>query len=79
VKIHAAPDNVEEMMPASCHEATFKFDDNCFDAFADVAASTLLTKRNSLPMPRFRQTCGRKYRTPCGGRSAKRSLLNNSQ
>jgi hypothetical protein len=48
-------------------------------AFASGTASTLLTKRNSLPMPRFRQTCGRKCRTPCGGQSAKRDLLNNSQ
>jgi hypothetical protein len=47
--------------------------------FAFVTASTLLTKSNSLPMPRFRQTCGRKYGAPCGGRSAKRGLLNNSQ
>ena len=48
-------------------------------AFAYIAASALLTKCNSLPMPRFRQTCGRKCRTPCGGRSAKCGLLNNSQ
>ena len=47
--------------------------------FAYVTASALLTKCNSLPMPRFCQTCGRKCRTPCGDRSAKRGLLNNSQ
>jgi hypothetical protein len=33
--------------------------------FACTTASALLTKRNSLPMPRFRPTCGRKYRTRC--------------
>jgi hypothetical protein len=42
----------------------FKFDDNLL---CRVAASALLTKCNSLSMPRFRQTCGRKWRTPCGG------------
>ena len=47
--------------------------------FAYATASALLTKCNSFPMPRFRQTCGRKCRTPCGGRPAKRGLLNNSQ
>ena len=39
-------------------------------AFAYATASALLTDCNSLPMPRFRQTCGRKYGMPCGGRSA---------
>ena len=57
-------------------QAVRRFDDNCL---AYVTASALLTKYNSWPMPRFCQTCGRKYRTRCGGRSAKRGLLNNSQ
>jgi hypothetical protein len=48
-------------------------------AFAYDTASMLLTECNSLSVPRFCQTCGRKCRTPCGGRSAKRGLLNNSQ
>ena len=56
--------------------ATFTFDDNYL---VYATASALLTKCKSFPTPRFRQTCGRKYRTPCGGRSAKRGLLNNSQ
>jgi len=47
--------------------------------FAYVTASVLLTECNSLPMPRFCQTCGRKWRTPCVGQSARRGLLNNSQ
>ena len=68
---------VEETILRLVLTITFKFDGNCFLLVA--AASALLTKCNSLPMPRFRQTCGRKCSTPCGGRSAKRGLLNNSQ
>ena len=69
VKICAAP-------PRLVMTTTFKFDDNYF---AYVTASALLTECNSLRTPRFCQTCGRKCTTPCGGQSAKRGLLNNSQ
>jgi hypothetical protein len=75
VKAHAAPGELND--PASRHDNDVQVDDNFF--LLVPAASALLTKCNSLPMPRFRQTCGRKCRTPCGGRSANRGLLNNSQ
>jgi hypothetical protein len=76
VKVPAVPDEAKEIIfrlvqQRRSHSTTI--------AFACATASALLTKCNSFPMPRFRQTCGRKYRTPCGGRSAKRGLLNNSQ
>ena len=76
VEVRAVPGDVEETITASCPDKAFRFDDNCFGR---VTASAVLTKCDCLPMPRFRQTCGRKCRTPCGGRSAKRGLLNNSQ
>jgi len=46
--------------------------------FTPSTASALLTKCNSLPSPRFRPTCGRKYRTPFGDRHDKRDRLNNT-
>jgi len=65
------PGEAEETIHRLVRPATFTFD----VAFAYATASALLTDCNSLPMPRFRLTCGRKYRTPCGGRSARRGLL----
>jgi hypothetical protein len=46
--------------------------------FAPRTASALLTKCNSLPTPRFRPTCGRRYRTRFGDRHDKRDRLNNT-
>ena len=77
VKICAAPGDAEETIAASCPDK--RRSSLTTIAFAYVTASALLTECNSLPMPRFRQTCGRKCRTPCGGQSAQRGLLNNSQ
>ena len=76
VKVHAVPGDAEETILRLVRERRSRL---TTIALAYATASALLTDRNSLPMPRFRQTCGRKYRTPCGGRSAERGLLNNSQ
>ena len=76
VKVHAVAGDAEETI---FHLFRQRRSNLTTIAFAYATASALLTKCNSFPMPRFCQTCGRKYRTPCGGRSAKRGLLNNSQ
>lgn len=69
VKDSAAPGDVEETISASVMTTMSKFDENLF---CSVAASALLTKCNLFPMPRFRQTCGRKYRMVLWRRSASR-------
>jgi hypothetical protein len=76
VEVRALPGDVEGTITASCHDKAFKFDDNCFWLCHCVSGADQM---QTFPVPRFRQTCGRKCRTPCGGRSATRSLLNNSQ
>ena len=76
VEVRALPGDVEETITASCHDKALKFDDNCFWLCHCVSGADQI---QFFPTPRFRQTCGSKCRTPCGGRSAKRSLLNNSQ
>ena len=76
VEVRALPGDVEETITASCHDKTLKFDDSCFWLCHCVSGADQI---QFFPTPRFRQTCGSKCRTPCGGRSAKRSLLNNSQ
>lgn len=76
VKDCAAPGDMEETIPHLVMTTTFKFDDNLFCC---VAASALLTKCTSLPMPRFRQTCGRKWRMPCGGDLQGAALLKQQQ
>ena len=69
MKVRAAPGDVETIA-ASCPDK--RRSSLTTIAFAYATASALLTDRNSLPMPRFCQTCGRKCRAPCGGRSATR-------
>ena len=76
VEVRALPGDVEGTITASCHDKTLKFDDSCFWLCHCVSGADQI---QFFPTPRFRQTCGSKCRTPCGGRSAKRSLLNNSQ
>jgi len=73
MKVRAVPGDVEKAFPTSCPDTNVQVWRQLL--LLAPAASALLTKCNSLPMPRFRQTCGSKYRTPCGGRSAKRGLL----
>ena len=76
VEVRALPGDVEETITASCHDKTLKFDDSCFWLCHCVSGADQM---QTFPVPRFRQTCGRKCRTPCGGRSTTRSRLNNSQ
>ena len=76
VKFHAVPSDAQENILRSVRH---RHSHLTTPVFVYATASALLTKCKSFPTPRFRQTCGRKYRTPCRGRSAKRGLLNNSQ
>jgi len=76
VKFHAVPSDAQENILRSVRH---RHSHLTTPVFVYATASALLTKCKSFTTPRFRQTCGRKYRTPCGGRSAKRGLLNNSQ
>ena len=64
MKVRAAPGDVETIA-ASCP-------DKRRSSLTTIALAYVTDQCNSLPMPRFCQTCGRKCRAPCGGRSATR-------
>jgi len=68
MKVCAAPGDEEETIPVSCCDDV-QLDDNCVWLCHCVS---VVDQMHFFLMPRFCQTCGRKYGAPCGGRSATR-------